>query len=202
MSLPFQPDEVGSLQNVFLLHRYHSYYLLSEIRVSCIEEKHGSETYKLLYTTKLEDSWYKSPSSKRLVGRVRVAITVSFESPLYGSFEQLVVFDFGRKPYLLKKLNADVTSEPMTLPSAPEHLASHAPAIWDERSVEVVRFIHATREALQAEHLSRKYGLPRQVDITDELLSPKIYKSVMHQLLFLEERFMKEQISRYVQRRL
>ena len=201
MSLPFQPDEVGSLQNVFLLHRYHSYYLLSEIRVSCIEEKHGSETYKLLYTTKLEDSWYKSPSSKRLVGRVRVAITVSFESPLYGSFEQLVVFDFGRKPYLLKKLNADVTSEPMTLPSAPEHLASHAPAIWNERSVEVVRFIHATREALQAEHLSRKYGLPT-LDITDELLSPKIYKSVMHQLLFLEERFMKEQISRYVQRRL
>ena len=202
MSLPFQPDEVGSLQNVFLLHRYHRYYLLSEIRVSRIEEKHGSETYKLLYTTKLKDSWYKSPSSKRLVGRVRVAITVSFKSPLYGSFEQLVVFDFGRKPYLLKKLNADVTSEPMTLPSAPEHLASHAPAIWDERSVEVVRFIHATREALQAEHLSRKYGLPRQVDITDELLSPKIYKSVMHQLLFLEERFMKEKISRYVQRRL
>ena len=202
MSLPFQPDEVGSLQNVFLLHRYHRCYLLSEIRVSCIEEKHGSETYKLLYTTKLKDSWYKSPSSKRLVGRVRVAITVSFKSPLYGSFEQLVVFDFGRKPYLLKKLNADVTSEPMTLPSAPEHLASRAPAIWDERSVEVVRFIHATREALQAEHLSRKYGLPRQVDITDELLSPKIYKSVMHQLLFLEERFMKEQISRYVQRRL
>ena len=202
MSLPFQPDEVGSLQNVFLLHRYHSCYLLSEICVSCIEEKHGSETYKLLYTTKLKDSWYKSPSSKRLVGRVRVAITVSFKSPLYGSFEQLVVFDFGRKSYLIKKLNADVTSEPMTLPRAPEHLASYAPAIWDERSVEVVRFIHATREALQAEHLSRKYGLPRQVDITDELLSPKIYKNVMHQLLFLEERFMKEQISRYAQRRL
>ena len=200
MSSTFQPDEVGSLQNVFLLNRYHSCYHLSEIRVGCIEEKRGSETYKLLYTAKLEDSWYKSPNSERLVGHVKVALAVSFESSLYGSFEQLVLFDFGRKPYLVKKLNADVTSESNTLPIAREHLASQAPAIWDESSVEVVRFNQATREALQAEHLLRKYSLPRQLEIADELLSPKIYKSVMHQLLFVEERFMKEEISRYVQR--
>ena len=102
----------------------------------------------------------------------------------------------------MKKLNADVTSESTTLPIAPEHLATHTPAIWDERSVEVVRFVHETREALQAEHLSRKYSLPRQAEITNELLSPKIYKHVMHQLLFVEERFMKEEISRCVLRRL
>ena len=202
MLSPFQPDEVGSLPNVFLLHRYHSCYRLSEIRVGCIEEKQGCETYKLLPTAKLEDSWYKSPSPISQLGRVKVALTVSFESPLYGSFEQLVLFDFGRKPYLMKKLNADVTSESTTLPIAPEHLATHTPAIWDERSVEVVRFVHETREALKAEHLSRKYSLPRQAEIADELLSPKIYKHVMHQLLFVEERFMKEEISRYVLRRL
>ena len=135
------------------------------------------------------------------VKHVKAALAVSFESSLYGGFEQLVLFDFGRKPYLVKKLNADVTSESNTLPIAREHLASQAPAIWDERSVEVVRFNQATREALQAEHLLRKYSLPRQLEIADEFLSPKIYKSVMHQLLFVEERFMKEEISRYVQRR-
>ena len=202
MLSPFQPDEVGSLPNVFLLHRYHSCYHLSEIRIGCIEEKQGCETYKLLPTAKLEDSWYKSPSAISQLGRVKVALTVSFESPLYGSFEQLVLFDFGRKPYLMKKLNADVTSESITLPIAPEYLATHTPEIWDERSVKVVRFVHETREALQVEHLSRKYSLPGQVEITDELLSPEIYKDVMHQLLFVEERFMKEEISRYVLRRL
>ncbi|XP_022797854.1 uncharacterized protein LOC111336086, partial [Stylophora pistillata] len=196
-TLTFQPHEVGTLRNVFLLHRYHSFYHLSEIPVGCYEEKHGSETYKLCYTAKLKGPWYKSPSSARLVGRVEVVLKVSFESPLYGSFEQLVSFDFGRKPYLVKKLTADVTSESVTLPTAPEHLATHASAIWDERSVEVVRFVHETKEALQAEHLSRKHILPRQVEITDKVLSPKIYKNVMHQLLFAEERFMREEISRY-----
>ena len=154
--------------------------------------------YKLCYTAKLKGPWYKSPNSARLVGRVEVVLKVSFESPLYGSFEQLVSFDFGRKPYLVKKLTADVTIESVTLPTAPEHLATHASAIWDERSVEVVRIVHETKEALQAEHLSRKHILPRQVEITDKVLSPEIYRNVMHQLLFAEERFMREEISRYV----
>ena len=194
----FQQDEVGSLKNILLLHRYHSCFHLTEIRVGCFEEKHGSESYKSCYTAKLKDSWYKSPNTPRMVGRVKLALTVSFESPLYGSFEQLVLFDFGRKPYLVKRLNADVSSGSGTLPIAPVNSATHESAIWDEMSVEVVRFVHETGEALQAEHLSRKYSLPRQVEITEDVLSPKTYKKMVHQLLFVEERFMKEEISRYV----
>ncbi|XP_022797830.1 uncharacterized protein LOC111336066 [Stylophora pistillata] len=196
-TLTFQQDEVGSLKNILLLHRYHSCFHLTEIRVGCFEEKHGSESYKSCYTAKLKDSWYKSPNTPRMVGRVKLALTVSFESPLYGSFEQLVLFDFGRKPYLVKRLNADVSSGSGTLPIAPVNSATHESAIWDEMSVEVVRFVHETGEALQAEHLSRKYSLPRQVEITEDVLSPRTYKKMVHQLLFVEERFMKEEISRY-----
>ena len=126
-----------------------------------------------------------------------MSLTVSFESSLFGSFDQSVLFDFGKKPYLEQKLNTDVMSESLSqIPIIQEHVATPASAIWDERSMEVVRFVHETSEALQAEHLSRTYSLPKQVEITDEALNPKIYQKVMHQLIFVEERFMREEISR------
>lgn len=124
-------------------------------------------------------------------------MTVSFDSRLYGSFEQLVLFDFGKKPYLVKKLNADVMSESLSRMSiVPEQATASAEAVWDEVSMEVIRFVHGTSEAVQAEHLSRTYCLPKKVEITAETLSPAVYKSLMHQILFVEEGFMKDEISR------
>ena len=126
-----------------------------------------------------------------------MSLTVSFESSLYGSFEQLVLFDFGKKPYLVKKLNTDVMSESLAQTSiVPERATTSATAVWDEVSMEVVRFVHGTSEAVQAEHLSRTYSLPKKVEITGEALCPDVYKSIMHQLLFVEESFMKDEISR------
>ena len=124
-------------------------------------------------------------------------MTVSFDSSLYGSFEQLVLFDFGKKPYLVKKLNADVMSESLSQMSiVPEQATASAETVWDEVSMAVIRFVHGTSEAVQAEHLSRTYCLPKKVEITAETLSPAVYKSLMHQILFVEEGFMKDEISR------
>ena len=158
----------------------------------------GYESYKLCYTAKLNDSWYQSPATNRPSGRVEVSLTVSFESSLYGSFEQLVLFDFGKKPYLVKKLNTDVMSESLAQTSiVPEHATTSATAVWDEVSMEVVRFVHGTSEAVQAEHLSRTYSLPKKVEITAEALSTNVFKSIMHQLLFVEESFMKDEIQSF-----
>ena len=193
----WQTHEVGYLEQVLLLHRYHNCYQLSDVRVRCYQDTPGCQRYKLCYTAKLNDPRYKSPSTNRPSGRVEVSLTVSFESHLYGSFEQLVLFDFGKKPYLVKKLNADVMSESLSQTSiVPKHATASASAVWDEVSMEVVRFVHGTSEAVQAEHLSRTYGLPRKVEIEAETLSPAVYKSLMHQLLFVEEGFMKDEISR------
>ena len=151
----------------------------------------------MCYTAKLKDSWYQSPATNRPSGRVEVSLTVSFESSLYGSFDQLVLFDFGKKPYLVQKLNADVMSEALSqTPIVIEHATASTQAIWDENSMEVARFVHGTSEALQAEHLSRTYSLPKQVEITAVTLDPGIYKRIMHQLLFVEEGFMRDEISR------
>ena len=149
----------------------------------------------MCYTAKLKEFWYKAPDVNALSGRVTVSLTVAFESSLYGSFDQCVVFDFGKKPYLIRKLNADVQSESLSkAPIVSQHLA--ASAIWDERSVEVIKLIHKTGEALQGEHLSRIYSLPKKVEITADELSRDNYKNVMHELLFVEEGFMKDEISR------
>lgn len=193
-----QTQEVGYLEQVLLLHRYHNCYQLSDIRVRCYQDTPSHQSYKLCYTAKLNNPWYQSPRTNRPSGRVEVSVTVSFESRLYGSFEQLVVFDFGKKPYLVKRLNADVMSESLSLTAiVPEHATTSPTAVW-EVSMEVVKFVHGTSEAVQAEHLSRTYCLPNKVEITadHETLRPAVYKSLMHQLLFLEEGFMKDEISR------
>ena len=94
----------------------------------------------------------------------------------------------------MQKLNADVHSESLSQSTIVSQHAI-ATAIWDESSVEVVRFIRGTDEALQGEHLSRTYSLPKQVDITDNELNRDNYKRIMHQLLFVEEGFMKDEIA-------
>ena len=188
---------MGYLQHVLLLYSHHSCYQLSEIRVGCYRENQGCESYNTCYTAKLRGCWYKAPDINSISGRMMVSLSISFESSMYGSFDQCVVFDFGKTSYLVQRLNADVQSASLSETSIVSQPAI-ASAIWVERSMEVVRFGHSTGEALRAEHLSRRYSLPEQVKITADHLHQDNYKTVMHQLLFEEEGFMKSEISRYV----
>ena len=187
---------VGYLRHVLLLYRYHNCYQLSEIRVGCYQDYRGCESYNVCYSAKLKEFWYKTPDVNNFSGRAKVSLTVSFESSLYGSFDQCIVFDFGRKPYLVRRLNVDVQSGSLAQTSIFLQHAT-ATAVWDERSMDVVRFVHKTGEALQGEHLSRIYSLQKQGNITAEELRSDNYKTVMHQLLFVEEGFMKRELSRY-----
>ena len=149
------------------------------------------QSYTRCYTAKLTGFWYKAPEVKSS-GRLRVSLTVSFASSLYGSFDQCVVFDFGKKPYLVQKLNADVHSKASAL--SPPNVPSAA--IWNERSVQVVRFVPESGVALQGMHWSRVYSLQEKLKIPDEELSRDNYKKIMHALLHVEEGFMKAEIAR------
>ena len=129
---------------------------------------------------------------------MEVSVTISFESSLYGSFDQCVVFDFGKTPYLVRRLNAEVRSESLSRTAiVSQHVT--VSAIWDERCVDVVNFDHKTGETLKEEQLSRMYSIPKKVNITADELRRDNYKAVMHQLLFMEEGFMKNEILRYLQ---
>ena len=191
-----QTSVIGYIRHVLLLYSHHSCYQLSEIRVGCYQENQGRESYKTCYAAKLRGFWHKAPDVDSISGRMMVSLSISFESSMYGSFNQCVVFDFGKTSYLVQRLNADVQRESLLETSMFSQPVT-ASAIWDERSMEVVRFGHKTGEALKAEHLSRRYSLPEQAKITADHLRRDNYDTVMHQILFEEESFMKSEISRY-----
>ena len=129
---------------------------------------------------------------------MEVSFTISFEASLYGSFDQCVVFDFEKTPYLVRRLNTDVRNESLSqTPIVSQHVT--VSAIWDECCVDVVKFDHKSGETLKEEQLSRMYSLPKKVNITVDELRRDNYKTIMHQLLFMEEGFMKNEISRYLQ---
>ena len=146
------------------------------------------------FPAKLTGYFYKVPQvmSSRMM---RVSLTVSFTSSLFGIFNQSVVFDFGKKPYLVKELTADVHSQSWSLDPVVSHNVRDA-AFWDERSVQVVRFVDQTEETLRRMHLSRMYSLPAGVQIPTETLTRNNYREMMHALLHVEEHFMKDEISR------
>ena len=189
-----QAEDSGYLQHVLLLHRHHDVYQLSEISVGSYQGNKGCDSYNLCFTAKLTGYFYKAPQVMSS-GMMRVSLTVSFTSSLFGVFDQSVVFDFGKKPYLVKKLTADVHSQSWSLDPVISHNVQDA-TFWDERSVQVVRFVDQTDEALRRVHLSRKYSLPVDVRIPTEKLTRNNYKAIMHALLYVEEHFMKDQISR------
>ncbi|XP_044184435.1 uncharacterized protein LOC114957638 isoform X2 [Acropora millepora] len=194
-TLMFKAEDSGYLQHVLLLHRHHDVYQLSEISVGSYQGNKGCDSYNLCFNAKLTGYFYKAPQVMSS-GVMRVSLTVSFTSSLFGVFDQSVVFDFGKKPYLVKKLTADVHSQSWSLDPVISHNVQDA-TFWDERSVQVVRFVDQTDEALQRLHLSRKYSLPVSLQIPTEKLTRNNYKEIMHALLYVEERFMKDEISRY-----
>ncbi|XP_067043097.1 3'-5' exoribonuclease HELZ2-like isoform X4 [Acropora muricata] len=194
-TLKFKTEDSGYLQHVLLLHRHHDVYQLSEISVGSYQGNKGCDSYNLCFSAKLTGYFYKARQVMSS-GMMRVSLTVSFRSSLFGIFDQSVVFDFGKKPYLVKKLTADVHSQSWSLDPVISHNVQDA-TFWDERSVQVVRFVDQTDEALQRLHLSRKYSLPVGLQIPTENLTRSNYKEIMHALLYVEERFMKDEISRY-----
>ena len=197
-----QTTEIGQLRQVLLLHRYHHCYKLTEVRVGHYEDKASFELYVLDYTAKLDQLSYKAPSF-RIQGRAKIDVTVGFSSSIFGSFAQCVLFDFGKKPYLVQRLNVDVCSKDVSDKLlAARHEVGQQHQMWDENSTKVIRFVSTSSEAVQREQILKRYSLPKRQEnvvsaqvMTGEALRIN-YKRVMHQLLFIEETYMRQQIGR------
>ena len=67
-------------------------------------------------------SEYSPPPVPHLHALVLVQLKITFESTIYGTFAQTVMFDFGRRPYVLvQRLNIDVEGNKEIL-DALEHI--------------------------------------------------------------------------------
>ena len=153
-------------------------------------------------TAKPDQLSYKAPSY-RIQGRAKIDVTVGFSSSIFGSFAQCVLFDFGKKPYLVQRLNVDVCSKDVSEKLfAARHELGQQHQMWDENSMKVIRFVSTSSEAVQREQLLKRYSLPKRQEnvVSAQVMTGEAerinYKRVMHQLLFIEETYMRQQIGR------
>ena len=193
-----QPTEIGHLRQVLLQHRNHHCYKLTEIQIGHYEDKESLDSYVLDCTEKLDELSYRV-QSHNIEGRMKIDVTVTFSTSIFGSFAQCVVFDFGKKPYLVQRLNVNVCgkgdSEELI---AARHEVGVQRRMWNENSMKVSK----ASPGVQCDQLLKRYSLPeRQENIvctqvrTGEATCD-YYKRVMHQLLFIEETYMRQQIGR------
>ena len=190
------------MRQVRLLHRYHHCYKLTEITVGRCEEKSGQYTLEL--TAKPEDVSHKA-FPRAATGQMRVDITVGFSSTVFGSFSQCLLLDFGRKPYLVQRLNVDVCGEDLSVQlDAIREEVGEGHQRWNESSVELVRVVPTDPIAQQRDKLCRMYSVPAKAHniVSAQVLTGSSdemhYKCTMHQLLFIEETYMRRKIARWV----
>ena len=136
---------------------------------------------------------------------MRVDITVGFSSTVFGSFSQCLLLDFGRKPYLVQRLNVDVCGKELSVQlDAIREEVGEGHQRWDESSVELVRVLPTDPIAQQRDKLCKMYSVPAKAHniVSAQVLmgsSDKMhYQRTMHQLLFMEEAYMRQKIARWV----
>ena len=157
-------------------------------------------------TEELPDAYHYPVKShlRKWHGSYEVEIVVSFSTLVFGNFAQVLVLDFGKENHVAVKMSIEVGSQ--------EFLQEFREAktkltldwqLWDDGSREIVKFEPKQPSVFNNEHLIAKYKLPRSEDIVpspllegSQGLSKENYKDVMHQLLFAEEFYIRQQIAR------
>ena len=147
-----------------------------------------------------------NPYLRSLHGNCEVEITVSFSTLVFGSFAQVLVLDFGKdSAHLAVKMKIEVGSQEFLQEFGEEKskLALNW-TLWDDGSREIIQIEPRRPSVFNNDHLIDKYKLPKAEDIVpcplldkSQGLSPKNYMDVMHQLLFVEEFYIRKQIARY-----
>ena len=131
-------------------------------------------------------------------------IVVSFSTLVFGSFKQFVVFDFGKETHLAVRMYIEIGSQEFLQEFSEEKakLVLEGP-LWDDGSRKIISFGHKTPSVFNNDCLTAKYKLPRPDDIVpsplldgSQGLSKENYLDVMHQLLFVEELYIRKKVAR------
>ena len=193
-----QARQVGHLQEMVLLHQYHGVYRLTDVSVDLSgRPPHFEDLNQLQYTF---------PDSCHIPGTCKVEVSVRFSSATRGSFAQCLALNFaGREFFLSIPMNVDVGHEPSVrrVTKIRGKLKNDVP-LWNDASTTIEKFKPRPPEITpEAERLLKRYEIPREDLLVpsfllteDKELSPQNYQRVMHQLLFVEERILQQQISR------
>lgn len=144
------------------------------------------------------------PNLQESRGSCEVEIVVSFSTFVFGYFAQVLVLDFGKAKHLAVKMTVEVGSQKFLqeFGEAKANLTLDWP-LWDDGSRDIIKFEPKRPSVFNNEHLVAKYKLPKREDIVpstlldgSKVLSKDNYKDVMHQLLFVEEFYIRQQFAR------
>ncbi|XP_071941737.1 3'-5' exoribonuclease HELZ2-like [Antedon mediterranea] len=125
-------------------------------------------------------------------------VDVHFTSNMLGSFHQWVVFDFGKKPVMVRKLNVHVGAKEDRPKYMKQLSERQSTIIWDTSNTEIIR---PPEPSPIEEDLIRKYKPPSANLNIDDLnvgeLTQENYKHRMHKMVHLEERDRMKKINRF-----
>ena len=168
---------------------------------------HGPQTHvKAPDNEELTDDFHypMKPHLHALHSSCEVDLVVSFSTLVFGSYAQVLVLDFGKESHLAVKMKIEVGSQEF-LEEFSEGKAQLTLdwTLWDDGSREIIKFEPKHPMVFSNEHLIDKYQLPRAEEIVpsplldrSQGLSHKNYINVMHQLLYVEEFYIRKQIAR------
>ncbi|XP_071791761.1 3'-5' exoribonuclease HELZ2-like isoform X2 [Asterias amurensis] len=130
------------------------------------------------------------------VDRLTYDVDVIFRSKVFGSFNQWVVFDIGTEPYLTRKLQVHIGSNPIQ-PS--ESKRNQVVELWDRNNLKIVAFTEDDYAPTNHEKkLMAKYQIPTSLDTRgNDELGRGNYKENMHTMLYLEERECNDRVSKF-----
>lgn len=145
------------------------------------------------------------PHLRSLNGIYQAEIVVTFSALVFGSFSQVLVLDFGRdSAHLSVIMNVEVGSQEFLEEYGVEKCKlSLDGTLWDDGSRNIVKFEPKQASTFSNDNLLDMYKLPKQEEMVPSALldksqglRPQNYKRVMHQLLFVEEVYIRKQIAR------
>lgn len=191
-----------------LLPQHHRYYTLYSVNFKCAvtDASAAPTSLKPPDSEELPDMFHYPVKSHlhQSHGSCEVEVVVSFSTHVFGYFSQVLVLDFGKEKHLAVRMSIEVGSQKFLqeFGEAKTNLTLDWP-LWDDGSRKIVKFEPKRPSVFNNEHLVAKYKLPKREDIVPSTLldgskglSKDNYKDVMHQLLFVEEFYIRQQFAR------
>ncbi|XP_051994990.1 probable helicase with zinc finger domain isoform X1 [Xyrauchen texanus] len=130
-------------------------------------------------------------------------VVISFNTEIFGTFRQTVVFDFGSEPVLMQRVMVDAASieDLEHLMQARQQLLMTAKR-WDSFCKTIVEFVPNENMELERSLLTR-YQIPLSADqlftqsVLDKTLNRDNYLSRLHDLLYIEEIAQYKEVSKF-----
>ncbi|XP_010615101.1 probable helicase with zinc finger domain isoform X1 [Fukomys damarensis] len=130
-------------------------------------------------------------------------VGIAFNTEIFGTFRQTIVFDFGLEPVLMQRVMIDAasTEDLEYLMHAKQQLVTTAKR-WDSSSKTIVDFEPNETTDLEKSLLTR-YQIPLSADqlftqsVLDKSLTKTNYQSRLHDLLYIEEIAQYKEVSKF-----